>query len=131
MSLNKAFTLIEVIFVIIILGILSVVAIPKFIGVSEEAHMSNCKSAIGTMNRTVGLNFWSKSLTDGKDGNVSEYVTEEGLSKNLPDYNATYCGAIIGLTPGAAAAGDGEYGSPQLVHEGNMTDSPHWIWVKK
>lgn len=129
--MRSAFTMIELVFVIIILGILSVVALPKFIGISDESKRSLCDSAIGTMNRTVGLNFWSQSLSEGREGNVTNYVTEAQMNKNLPDYNATECGAVIGLVPGAAAAGDGTYGSPRLLNEGNMTNSPRWVWVKK
>lgn len=129
MQVQSAFTIIELIFVIIILGILSVVALPKFVGVSDEAKRALCDSAIGTMNRTVGLNLWSKSLSDGEGGSI--VVDTAAMNKNLPEYNATECGAIIGLVAGASAAGDGIYGSPRLLNDGNMTHAPRWIWVKK
>lgn len=129
MRKHKAFTMIELVFVIIILGILSVVAIPKFMGVSEEAQTQRCKNAIGTMNRTVGLNLWSRSIAEGKGGNVVVDAIE--MTKQLPGYNATECGAIVGLVAGDSATGDGTYGSPQWVNDGNMTHAPVWIWVKK
>lgn len=129
MRFRSAFTIIELIFVIIILALLSVVALPRFLGVSDQAQSSLCDSAIGTMNRTVGLNFWSKSLADGKGGAIT--VTNAEMRKNLPDYNASLCGNLIGLVPGADPIGDGEYGSPKLINDGNMTHAPRWIWVKK
>lgn len=128
---SSAFTMIELIFVIVILGVLSVIAIPRFIGVSEEAYSNMCQAAIGSMNRTVGLNLWSKSLSEGQNGNISNYLDASAMIKNLPDYNVTQCGVIIGLTAGAVAAGDGIYGSPRLLNEGNMTNAPQWEWVKK
>lgn len=131
MRIRSAFTMIELIFVIIILALLSAVALPKFLGVSEEAGSSVCVAGIGTMNRTVGLNLWSESLSEGEGGNVSSYVTPQAMTKNLPDYNASDCGAIVGLVAGADAAGDGTYGSPRFLHEGNMTQAPRWVWVKK
>lgn len=131
MYIRPAFTMIELIFVIMILGILSAVALPKFLGVSEEANDALCVAGVGTMNRTVGLNLWSQSLSEGREGNVSSYVTVSAMNKNLPDYNASECGAIIGLVAGANAVGDGRYGSPKLLNEGNMTHAPRWIWVKK
>jgi prepilin-type N-terminal cleavage/methylation domain-containing protein len=44
--MKKAFTMIELIFVIVILGILAAVALPKFIGVANQAHEGNLKSFV-------------------------------------------------------------------------------------
>jgi len=46
--------MIELIFVIVILGILAAVALPKFVGVSEQAQEGKLKAFVGTLNRTVG-----------------------------------------------------------------------------
>ena len=66
------FTMIELIFVIVILGILAAVALPKFIGVSEQAKVGNIKAFVGTLNRTVGPTLWSEALSKGYDGNISK-----------------------------------------------------------
>ncbi|WP_457563871.1 type II secretion system protein [Caminibacter pacificus] len=50
--MRKAFTMIELIFVIVILGILAAVALPKFLGVAQQAHEANLKSFVGTLNRS-------------------------------------------------------------------------------
>ena len=68
---RAGFTMIELIFVIVILGILSAVALPKFIGVSNQAHDSKVKAFVGTLNRTVGPSVWAKSLADGNDGSIT------------------------------------------------------------
>ena len=59
---RAGFTMIELIFVIVILGILSAVALPKFIGVSEQAKAGKCKALVGTLNRTVLPAIWSDAV---------------------------------------------------------------------
>ena len=41
---NKGFTLIELVIVIVVLGILSAIAIPKFISMQNDAHLATFKS---------------------------------------------------------------------------------------
>ncbi len=82
---RAGFTMIELIFVIVILGILSAVALPKFIGVSNQAKAGKCKAYVGTLNRTVLPAIWSNALLDNatnaninsyfSDGNVSDQIT--------------------------------------------------------
>ena len=67
---RAGFTMIELIFVIVILGILSAVALPKFIGVSDQATVGKAKAYIGTLNRTVAPALWSDSLSQGDNGDV-------------------------------------------------------------
>jgi prepilin-type N-terminal cleavage/methylation domain-containing protein len=67
--MRKAFTMIELIFVIVILGILAAVALPKFLGVAQQAHEANLKNFTGTLNGTLGPSWWSKAMPS--DGNVS------------------------------------------------------------
>lgn len=84
---RSGFTMIELIFVIVILGILAAVALPKFIGVSEEAQVSKLKGYVGTLNRTVAPALWSKSISNGHNGSIvttspATYLTD--LNASLP-----------------------------------------------
>jgi len=63
--MKKAFTMIELVFVIVILGILAMVALPKFLGVAGQAHEANLKAFVGTLNRTVGPEIWAQHVGDG------------------------------------------------------------------
>ncbi len=102
--MKKAFTMIELIFVIVILGILAAVALPKFLGVAQQAHEGNIKSFIGTLNRTVAPTLWSKSIAEGHDGNISyldlEYYKGNSdnnltkyvdMPKEIKDLNLSHC----------------------------------------
>ncbi|WP_456489138.1 type II secretion system protein [Caminibacter pacificus] len=100
--MRKAFTMIELIFVIVILGILAAVALPKFLGVAQQAHEANLKSFVGTLNRSVGPTVWSKAISadgtgsvaalKGKDQNLSSYVDIPKEFGTNADANLTqYC----------------------------------------
>ena len=87
--MKKAFTMIELIFVIVILGILAAVALPKFLGVSQQAHEGNLKSFVGTLNRTVGPTLWSKSISEGHNGDISYLDLQYHKNSNPNDDNLT------------------------------------------
>jgi prepilin-type N-terminal cleavage/methylation domain-containing protein len=82
---RAGFTMIELIFVIVILGILSAVALPKFIGVSDQARVGKLQGYVGTLNRTVLPPYWSESLLAGDDGKISNYETNIKADLEVPD----------------------------------------------
>jgi len=85
---RAGFTMIELIFVIVILGILSAVALPKFIGVSDQAQEGKLKAYIGTLNRTIAPALWSASISSDSNGSVStkDYSKSLITQLNTPDF---------------------------------------------
>ncbi|WP_051440290.1 type II secretion system protein [Lebetimonas sp. JS138] len=88
--MKKAFTMIELVFVIVILGILAAVALPKFLGVAQQAHEANLKAFVGTLNRSVGPTLWSTSISESHNGDISysdlEYNKSNSAEQNLTTY---------------------------------------------
>ena len=81
---RAGFTMIELIFVIVILGILSAVALPKFIGVSEQAKAGKCKAFVGTLNRTVLPALWSNMQLNDENATVAFTATTIGNQIDVP-----------------------------------------------
>jgi len=75
---RAGFTMIELIFVIVILGILAAVAVPKMGAVSQQAKIQNMESFVATLNRTVAPTMWASSIADGNGSiqnlNITDFV---------------------------------------------------------
>jgi len=67
---EKGFTLIELIIVIVILGIIAGVAIPKFVGLSDDARKSAARGVAGAMSSTIASRH-SKYLLDSTNTYVA------------------------------------------------------------
>ena len=68
--MKKAFTLLELIFVIVVLGILASVAIPKLMTTTNSAKVSSLKQDI----RTVTSSVQSYYITNGSMAKISDAV---------------------------------------------------------
>ena len=127
--MRRGFTMIELIFVIVILGILAAVALPKFVGVTAEARKGKITAFAGTLNRTVLPSLWSRSMSSGNNGVIS------GMSVSLSDY--TDVPDIVNITNfpggcdnnGSGTIGTADYGDGTVTFycfEGNATTAP-WV----
>jgi len=54
-ALQRGFTLIELVVVIIILGILAAFAVPRFMGLDQEARIASVNSLVGTLRSAAAM----------------------------------------------------------------------------
>lgn len=115
---RSGFTLIELIFIIIILGILATIAIAKYQQFDLEAKKSACRSALGALRSgisiyysnkaaTMGIPFWPEIDTLRQVGMVVEFVIPTNpfqSDTNAPDsiVEGTTRGVTVGTRGGWA-----------------------------
>ena len=93
--MRKAFTMIELVFVIVVIGILSAVAVPKLAPIVSTAHDAKGKSTVASIRSSMATQrqklilqgeFGSiKKLRDGTTGVFTHFV----YTKNGVDINST------------------------------------------
>ena len=67
---RSAFSMIELVFVIVIIGIMAAVAVPKFSGIQDDALVSNEKTTIGIVRQGI-ITLYGKRLVRGQDFSIT------------------------------------------------------------
>ncbi len=64
-KMEKGFTLIELVIIIVVLGILASVAIPKYKNIVAESREAACQGALGSLRSGVSIYYANAAVTTG------------------------------------------------------------------
>jgi type IV pilus assembly protein PilA len=128
-TIRKGFTLIELLIVVVIIGILAAIAIPKFANTKEKAYLASMKSDLRNMATTQEAYFadyqvyvsGSANNTAGSTAAINGFVPSAGVTlaatatggtgwSATTTHSATTktCAMFIGVAAVAPATVDGE-----------------------
>ena len=112
---QKGFTLVELVIIIVILGILAAVAIPKYQDLSTEAREAAARSALGSLRSGITIFYANEAVTTGTaawpaqlDLETIGTVMEQALPKNPYQVDANAPDSIVtGVTKGIVVGARG------------------------
>ena len=83
---QRGFTMIELVMVIVIIGIMTAVALPKFVNIKQDAHRETLAGVAGALSSAAAINYGARQVDSAK-GNAVGNCTDlaNALQGGLPN----------------------------------------------
>jgi MSHA pilin protein MshA len=96
-QVQRGFTLIELVMVIVILGVLAAVAIPKFVDLKGDAVAASTAGVAGALSSAAAINYAARSVSTSKGAavtNCSDMSSATIMQGGLPTGYTILAGAV-------------------------------------
>jgi prepilin-type N-terminal cleavage/methylation domain-containing protein len=114
---EKGFTLIEIVIAIVIIGILSAIAIPKYEDMREEARTATIKGQLGTIRAAIAIQYAKNALSGTASfPALSGTIFMEGTVPKEPVNRSN----TVKTTPGIDNAGGWQYSQTTGLVKANL-----------
>jgi MSHA pilin protein MshA len=106
---QKGFTLIELVMVIVILGVLAVMALPKFVDLKGDAQQSAVEGVAGSLSSAAAINYAARSANAANGVAITDCdETDAALQGGLPSgYTITSGAVAAGASASCTLTGQG------------------------
>lgn len=114
---QSGFTLIELVIVIVILGILAAVAIPKYEDMREQARTATLKGQLGSIRSAIAIQYARNALNGTATfPTLNGSIFADGNVPKEPMMNSN----AVKTTPGVDDAGGWQYNSTTGIVKANL-----------
>ena len=115
---ESGFTLIELVIVIVILGILAAVAIPKYEDMREQARVATIKGQLGSIRSAIAIQYARNALNGSPTfPTLDGTIFADGRVPKEPVNNSD----AVKTTPGIDGSGGWQYNATTGVAKANLS----------